>query len=222
MIIRKNKILATLLKITGILLIIQFTRILMTEILFLFIAKTSLIYDTAEMLIMCFLTAIIILISVRENIKLSFKPAFNNRKSRIIYFLISVLIGLLIISSPCFIQNFSVDVIVPIIYLTVVTPMFEELIFRGYIWNKLAMCVKSEFLVYISITILFACWHLGYIDTIYFKLSLRGEAAALPFAMLMKVITGLCYGLVIGLVRYKFKNCYASMLVHSVINIFGR
>lgn len=57
---------------------------------------------------------------------------------------------------------------------------------------------------------------------IWLKMSLSGIAYNLSFVMLMKVITGLCFGIVIGLVRYKTKNCYAGMLTHSIMNVFGR
>lgn len=40
--------------------------------------------------------------------------------------------------------------------------------------------------------------------------------------MVWKVITGLCYGMILGAVRLKTKNSYSTMLVHGVLNIFGR
>jgi len=42
------------------------------------------------------------------------------------------------------------------------------------------------------------------------------------FTMLMKVVIGLCFGIIIGLARYKTKNCYATILMHSIMNVFGR
>ncbi|WP_368488841.1 CPBP family glutamic-type intramembrane protease [Clostridium sp. BJN0013] len=49
-----------------------------------------------------------------------------------------------------------------------------------------------------------------------------GSNSGLPFVMFMKVITGLCFGIIIGFIRYKLKNCYATILIHSFMNIFGR
>jgi membrane protease YdiL (CAAX protease family) len=40
--------------------------------------------------------------------------------------------------------------------------------------------------------------------------------------MLMKAFVGLVYGIIVGFVRYRTKNTYAAMLVHSVMNTFGR
>lgn len=99
-----------------------------------------------------------------------------------------------------------------------ITPIFEELIFRGYVWNKLEEKLSKRFAVYVITTLLFAAWHIGYIDTIAFRVA----SDRVLFIMLMKVVTGLCFGIVLGAVRYKTKNCYSSILLHSVMNIFGR
>ena len=82
--------------------------------------------------------------------------------------------------------------------------------------------MRNESTIYIINTLLFTIWHLGYIDSIWLKITLLAASTGVPFAMFMKVITGLCFGIVIGFVRYKLKNCYSTMLVHSFMNIFGR
>lgn len=62
-------------------------------------------------------------------------------------------------------------------------------------------------------------WHLafGLFDSLVFHV---GEG--LPEALIWKVITGLCYGLVLGLLRLRTKNCYSTILLHGAMNIFGR
>lgn len=97
------------------------------------------------------------------------------------------------------------------------TPIFEEIIFRGYIWNKLNVVFKKESITYIVSTALFALWHIGYIDAISFRVE-----TGLAIAMFWKVITGLCFGIILGAVRYKTKNSYSTILLHGVMNIFGR
>ncbi len=66
-------------------------------------------------------------------------------------------------------------------------------------------------------TIPFALWHFGYISSIAFRVEY-----GLMNAMIWKAITGLCFGIVLGAVRLKTKNCYSTILLHSVMNIFGR
>ena len=39
-------------------------------------------------------------------------------------------------------------------------------------------------------------------------------------AVAWKLAAGLGYGTVLGIVRLKTKNCYATMLLHGVLNIF--
>lgn len=209
-------------KIFLILIVIQLARMTIMQILFLFVDKTDLNCDITVMITMCLLTILIVFIAHKQNIILSVIPNANNIKGLIGYICITILLVFLIVSAPFFTMDFSSNIIIPIVFSTIVTPIFEELIFRGYVWNELKRHIGSEFKVYIISTIFFALWHLGYIDIIWFKISLRSEIISLQFAMLMKVITGLCFGIIIGLVRYKTKNCYAAMLMHSIMNVFGR
>lgn len=37
-----------------------------------------------------------------------------------------------------------------------------------------------------------------------------------------KVITGLCFGIVLGAVRFKTRNCYSTILLYGGMNLFGR
>ena len=209
-------------KIIIVLVIIQLTRMIIRQLLFKFVDQTNLNCDITAMLTMCLLTALIVFIANKQKITLSFVPNIHSTKGRIGYIFSTILAAFLILSTPYFNSNFSANLIIPLVYSTIVTPVFEELIFRGYVWNELAMNFKSEFKVYIISTIFFAVWHLGYIDIIWFKMYLRGEVIGLQFAMFMKVITGLIFGIIIGWVRYKTKNCYAAMLIHSIMNVFGR
>ena len=102
-------------------------------------------------------------------------------------------------------------------YSCIVTPVFEEILFRGYIWNKISGILKSKWATYLTTTILFALWHLAYIDSIAFRVE-----DGLITMMVWKVLTGLCFGIVLGAVRMKTKNCYATILLHGAMNMFGR
>ena len=67
-------------------------------------------------------------------------------------------------------------------------------------------------------TVLFALWHFGYVDSLAARIGFDG----LGYVMLMKASVGLVYGVIVGFVRYKTKNAYASILLHGVMNVFGR
>jgi len=167
--------------------------------------------------------AIIIIIWSKENNKsISLTPNIKDNKDKIKYFIVTVIAMFLIISTPIFSKNYSISVIIQLIFTTIITPIFEELLFRGCIWNKLKNCYKNEFVIYIITTALFAIWHLGYYDSIILNMNLNNLTGNLLFVMLMKVSIGLVFGIIIGFVRYKTKNIYSAILTHSIMNVFGR
>ena len=103
-----------------------------------------------------------------------------------------------------------------LLYSGIVTPVFEELLFRGAIWNRLQGSDKSEWTSYLCVTILFGLWHIGYAIGIY-----MWQGGTLLRCILMKVLWGTLYGLFLGIFRVKTRNCYLGILVHGVLNVFG-
>ena len=98
------------------------------------------------------------------------------------------------------------------VYGSIVTPVYEELLFRGYIWNRLRGVMERELSVCLWSVALFTVWHLGYM----LPQLLSGNWNA----VLWKLAAGLGYGAVLGYVRMRTHNCYSTMLVHGVLNIF--
>ena len=107
--------------------------------------------------------------------------------------------------------------VILLLYSAVITPVYEELLFRGYIWNRISKVYSNRWAVYVLVTILFGLWHLVYIDSIAYRVS-----DGLFSIMVWKVITAVCFGIVLGAVRMKSDNCFASMLVHGALNLFAR
>ena len=161
---------------------------------------------------MIILTSIILRLSRKAEINLSIFPD----KFTVSYISVSIISVVLFIASPSNYKD-GIEPILLLVYSSIVTPIFEELIFRGYIWNELNQIFTSEWKTYIITTILFALWHLGYISSIAFRVE-----DDLLNVMIWKVITGLCFGIVLGAVRLKTRNCYSTMLLHDVMNLFGR
>ncbi|MFL0195877.1 type II CAAX prenyl endopeptidase Rce1 family protein [Clostridium sp. WILCCON 0269] len=48
--------------------------------------------------------------------------------------------------------SFHLNVIISLILSTIATPIFEELIFRGYVWNEFKHYYKNEFIIYVIST----------------------------------------------------------------------
>lgn len=195
-----------------VLLLLSLSLFVIKRIIFFFVARTDFSDYMASMVSMIILTSIILRLSRKAEINLSIFPD----KFTVSYISVSIISVVLFIASP---SNYKggIEPILLLVYSSIVTPIFEELIFRGYIWNELNQIFTSEWKTYIITTILFALWHLGYISSIAF----RAEDDLLN-VMIWKVITGLCFGIVLGAVRLKTRNCYSTMILHGVMNLFGR
>ena len=195
-----------------VLLLLSLSLFVIKRIIFFFVARTDFSDYMASMVSMIILTSIILRLSRKAEINLSIFPD----KFTVSYIIVSIISVVLFIASP---SNYKggIESILLLVYSSIVTPIFEELIFRGYIWNELNQIFTSEWKTYIITTIFFALWHLGYISSIAFRVEYD-----LLNVMIWKVITGLCFGIVLGAVRLKTKNCYSTMILHGVMNLFGR
>lgn len=196
--------------------LLQLCRAAVEAILFLFIPRTLFTDTIVSAFVMSAMIFPVLLFAGAKRIPLSVFPA---RKAP--YGILAALVFLLIASTPFVTGDRSLLSVCGLIYSAVITPVFEELLFRGLLWSKLKAHFQRELSTYGITTLLFALWHLGYIDGVSYRMGLLGSAG-LPFAMLMKVAIGLCFGAVLGAVRLKTKNCFSTILLHAVMNLFGR
>ena len=60
---------------------------------------------------------------------------------------------------------------------------------------------------------MFALWHIGYMT--------QEIAAGNWFAVLTKVAAGAVYVVVLGFIRIRTMNCWATILAHGLMNLFG-
>jgi len=208
----KNRRTKAVLLMTGSLMILQFSLFIIKQIIFLIVERTNDIDYIASMIGMIILSILFVLFTKKQKVALSVFPERFNQ----FYILGTCIAAVLFVVTP---SNYSggFQAIMLLLYGSIVTPIFEELIFRGYIWNRLNDIFEKEWITYIVSAVLFALWHLGYVDSIAFRME-----TGLANVMLWKAITGLCYGVVLGALRLKTKNCYSTMLLHGVMNIFGR
>lgn len=106
------------------------------------------------------------------------------------YLVGSLVFCLLFLTAPSnFTEGFRA--IILLVYSSIITPIFEELIFRGYVWEQLSVIFNRESAVYLVSSVLFEIWHLGYFDSIALRVD-----SNLVEALFWKVTTGLCYGLI--------------------------
>ena len=198
--------------IIGLLFALRLSIFGLKQLIFLAVERTNFTDSIANMFAMSILTALLIVYAKKRNISLSVFPRGFNK----FYVIGTCLAAALLVAAPSnYVDGFPA--IALLFYGSVVTPVFEELIFRGYVWNRLSPLFKREWATYAITTVLFGAWHLGGIDSVAFRIG-----AGLANVMMWKVIVGLYYGVVLGALRLKTKNSYSTMLLHGVMNIFGR
>ena len=199
-------------KLTSNLELAALSLFLIKHAIFLFVQRTHFTDRMASMTAMLLLTGVLLGVLKKTKIKLSVFPA----SFTVPYIGVTILLAVLLIANPSNNLN-EIGSVLMLIYACLVTPVFEELLFRGYIWNKLSMMFGSKWKTYLLTTILFGLWHLAYMDSIAFRVE-----DGLLTVMVWKVMTGLCFGIILGAVRMKTQNCYAAILLHGAMNLFGR
>lgn len=190
---------------------LQIIRIAVRRVLLLFIPITELSLNILNMVIFIIYTYLIVKYCKKNKIDLRvFKV--NNKNAYLL--LISIFIILFIIN--LLLNKFSINNMFKILYGTITLPIFEELLFRGYIWSRLLKMFKNEMYVYIITTLLFSIYSVFYIDSaILLKVFSFG-------LIIFKLVIGLLFGLITGFVRYKTKNTFSSMIVSSIMNMVSK
>lgn len=196
--------------------VLQLGRIALKNIVFSFMTRTLLSDVIVSIIYMSLIICIALVIMKKKRTDISIFPQKWNVK----YTIFTLLVFAFLIVTPVITKSYQLYDILSLIYNAIVTVIFEELIFRGFVFKEISS-MKNDLVAYIISTILFGIWHLGYIDTILWRTSLFSPEANIANIMFWKVITGMIIGIVLGFFRYKNKNTYSSILVHTFINTFG-
>lgn len=117
------------------------------------------------------------------------------------------------------------DLFVENITSAIVISIFEEFLFRGWGWDQLkssAPIRSPGFMNWLVISFLFGLWHFGYIDVYLLKVAPLNPNLDWGIFFTMKFLTTLIIGLVVGLPRWRTGRLYGSLILHSLINVFGR
>lgn len=208
----------SLIKIIVGLMLIQGARASLLQLL-LYFNESAGIYAN---LILVLLGAVLYLIFKPDYESLGLSIKEKSRKEKRILIGAGILVLLLIIAIPSLWNNPKAAEIIAVADAVLIFPVFEELIFRGYIWSRLKKENLREISIFTVTTVLFGLWHLGYWDTIYMTASAHFDTINMAEIMLYKVFVGAAYGIVTGLTRWKTKSAWASIIVHCFFNIFGR
>ena len=161
-------------------------RFAIKQAVFLFVRQTNFTDRMASMAAMLILAGILLGLSKQAKTKLSVFP----ERFTWPYIGATVLFIELLIASPSNYRG-GMESVFLLAYSCIVTPVFEELLFRGYTWNQLSGIWGNKWPTYLTTSILFGLWHLAYIDSIAFRVE-----DGLLSVMVWKVVTGLCFGIV--------------------------
>lgn len=198
------------------LVLLQLGRIIFKYVIFIFIDRSLLSDVIVNMSYMGIIIVVFIAIIKKKKMNINIFPEKFNIK----YKVFTIIVSLFFIITPIVTTNYQLYNILSLIYNAIITVIFEEFIFRGYIFKEISL-MKNDLIAYIVSTLLFGIWHFGYIDTIIWRTSLFYTNSDIVNIMFWKVITGIVIGIVLGFFRYKNKNVYSSILIHTFINTFG-
>lgn len=201
-----------IIKIAAWLIILQGVMLGVKQAVFCFTEETLYSRSMVTLATMIVLCAALILYCKRRNLAVSVFPKSFGAP----YIIVTALVFAFYAATVFITKAFNVQAILMLLYGSVVTPVFEEILFRGVIWNKLNGVFSKELVTYIVVTLLFALWHIGYAVGIYLW-----TGGSLVSCIVMKVLVGGVYGVITGAIRYKTKNCYVGILVHGVLNSLG-
>lgn len=134
-------------------------------------------------------------------------------------YIIGGIILLILIFIP-YTFSYGLDILVLGLIFGLIVPAFEEILFRGYLWNMAQDPVqtkKSGVITWIIITLIFAFWHLGYVDVFLIH---PKEFQLMPI-LIGKIMVGLILGAIVGFIRLKTNKVYGSFLFHGLWNTFA-
>ena len=151
-----------------------------------------------------------------KDIGLSWKSI--NPKYRIYYVIGLALIPLLLISGCFFMPFFAFTMN---LRFGIMAALFEEIIFRGYIWHKMQSKQFDDITIIFTTAIFFGLFHLAGYYEIGYATSFFKDAPGLSSILRQKVLANIGYGFFLGFLRYKSKNLYLSLIVHSIGNFMG-
>ena len=152
------------------LIALQIGRFSFKTLAFLFLDK-NFITDVIVSSIYMIIIIIFSIISIKKNeLELNIFPKNLNWK----YIVTLIILFAIIFTTPIITKNYSLYDILSLLYGAIITVIFEEIIFRGFVYKEISN-IKNDLWAYIISTILFGIGHLGYIDTVMWRVSMISQ-----------------------------------------------
>ncbi|MBC5997305.1 CPBP family intramembrane metalloprotease [Romboutsia ilealis] len=143
---------------------------------------------------------------------------FNN-KNKQIRILLGIIVILTFMITQYFEDTYNIYNFGRLILLIIIIPIFEELLFREYLWNYLSNHIKNVMVVFISITMLYTFYQIGYIDIISQYISITNKSGYTIDIVTSSMIKAFVLGSILGVVKIRLKDTYICMLLHALFSI---
>lgn len=139
---------------------------------------------------------------------------YDNKNIRFIMGAVALLsIGFALIKKDLIASDFII-----ICMSSLVIPIYEEFLFREYIWNYLNVALKEPIKVWIIVSVLAMIFTFGYWDIVSQLLEVVSSykyTIDVVFSNL-KIVILVC--LASGFMKYKYKDIYLCIFAHIIIN----
>lgn len=144
---------------------------------------------------------------------------YNNRNIRII--LGGITLGSILVV-PYFDGGYLLSNLIILALSLIAQPIFEEVIFRDYVWNYISSFEKNDKKVLVIVSLLSALFEIGYWDIVSQNLNVVGSSFFTIDIITGKVFFSLIMSLGLGMIKLKYKDIYLCILIHSLINMFSK
>ena len=142
---------------------------------------------------------------------------YTNKNIRIILGIVT-LISLIL--NICLDGGFIKSNLIIMTLFMIAQPIFEEVIFREYLWNYIGCFLKDEKRILVIISILSAMFQIGYWDIVSQNISVVGSSFYTVDVVLSRVLFNFILAFILGIVKIKYKDTNLCIFVHSLANIF--
>ena len=89
-----------------------------------------------------------------------------------------------------------------------VVPLYEELLFRKYLWNYVNSFVENQKTTWVVITIMSVLFILGYWDIVNQNLQIVGSDKFAVDVIFTDMKLGVLMSVITGFMKYKYKDIY--------------
>lgn len=140
---------------------------------------------------------------------------YEHKKIRVIFLavtLISLIFTIVIKTEYIFYE------LVILCLTTIVVPIYEEMLFRQYLWNYVKSFVESEKVTWIIISIISVLFILGYWDIVSQNLQVISSDKFAVDVITSKMGLGIIIAAATGFVKYKYKDIYLCIFLHIIIS----